>query len=195
MWQFYQKLFLAVLLFLFGIIVFIGSSFLIRPKIIEITPSPVQVSESSPSQTQLPENETITIILVGDIMLDRGVEYMVHKEGGGDFRFPFLKIAEELQKADIIFGNLEGPISDKGTKVGSIYSFRAEPEVIEGLTFAGFDILSVANNHAFDYGREALEDTLKRLNEAGINYIGAGMNEKEAFSPIIKETNGTKIAF
>jgi len=123
------------------------------------------------------------------------VEYMVEKEGKGDFRFPFLKIAEELQKADILFGNLEGVISDKGIKVGSIYSFRADPNAIEGLSFAGFNVLSLANNHAFDYTREALEDCLTKLSTAGIGYVGAGFTEKEAYSPLIKEIKGTKIAF
>jgi len=104
----------------------------------------------------------IVLTAVGDIMLDRGVEYIVERQGDGDWRFPFLKIADLIKKSDIAFGNLEGPISDKGVKVGSIYSFRHSPEVINGLTFAGFDILSVANNHIFDYGREAMEDSFKR---------------------------------
>jgi len=144
------------------------------------------------------ENRTITIILVGDVMLDRGVEYMIGKYGEGDFRFPFLKIADELKGAKLLFGNLEGPISDKGIKVGSIYSFRAKPEAIEGLTFAGFNLISLANNHALDYGREALEDTFLRLKTAGIDYVGAGFNEGEAYggrTPIIKEIEGTKIGF
>jgi poly-gamma-glutamate synthesis protein (capsule biosynthesis protein) len=131
-----------------------------------------------------PRQEQIRVILVGDIMLDRGVEYMVEKEGSGNFKFPFWKIADYLEKADVLFGNLESPISDKGEKIGSIYSFRTEPEAIDGLTFAGFDVLSVANNHAFDYGWEALEDTLRRLKEAGIDYIGID-------SPVIKEVNGS----
>lgn len=113
----------------------------------------------------------------------------------------FLKIAKELQEADILFGNLEGPISDKGQKVGSIYSFRMNPKAIDGLLFAGFDVLSVANNHMFDYGRKAMEDTFSRLRESGISYAGAGINETEAYSPIIMEVNGStgstqaKIAF
>jgi len=134
------------------------------------------------------KKETTTVILVGDIMLDRGVEAMIKNQGAGDYKFPFLEIADYLTKADILFGNLESVISDKGTKLGSIYSFRAKPEAIEGLTFAGFDVLSIANNHAFDYGREALEDTFLRLKEAGIEYVGASF-------PIVKEINNTKIAF
>jgi len=141
------------------------------------------------------KNRSITLMLVGDIMLDRGVEYVINSYGGGDYKFPFLKIADYLKEADILFGNLEGPISNKGERVGSIYSFRNNLAVIEGLNFAGFDILSVANNHIFDYGREAIEDTFNRLTTAGIDYVGGGFNEIEAYSPIIKEVNGTKIAF
>jgi poly-gamma-glutamate synthesis protein (capsule biosynthesis protein) len=141
------------------------------------------------------KKEKITLFFVGDIMLDRGVKYSIEKYGKGDYKFPFLKIVDELKKADILFGNLESVISDKGKKVGSIYSFRADPEAIEGLKFAGFGILSVANNHIFDYGREAMEDSFKRLKEAKIDYLGGGFNEKEACSPIIKEIGKTKIAF
>jgi len=128
-------------------------------------------------------------------MLDRGVEYMINEEGTGDFRFPFLKTADELKKADILFGNLEGPISDNGLKVGSIYSFRFKPEAINGLLYAGFDILSLANNHMLDYQRIALEDTMDILEKNNIDYIGAGFNKEEAFSLKIKEIKGTKIGF
>ena len=144
----------------------------------------------------LPEKgKKTTLLFVGDIMLDRGVKYMVEKYGNGDYKFPFLKIADDLKKADVLIGNLEGPISDKGKKVGSIYSFRMDPKSIEGLKFAGFDILSVANNHVFDYGREAMEDSFKRLREAGIDILGGGFNEKEACEPLIKEIEEIKIAF
>ncbi|GAI32152.1 unnamed protein product, partial [marine sediment metagenome] len=137
----------------------------------------------------------INLFLIGDIMLDRGVEYMINKEGKGDFRFPFLKIADELKKSDILFANLEGPISDKGIKVGSIYSFRFNPKAVEGLIYAGFDVLSLANNHMFDYQRIALEDTMRILEENNIDYIGAGFNKEEAFSLKIKEIKNTKIGF
>lgn len=191
----------AAIFILFSGIAFIAASFLLGPKSLEIIPFSAQISENSPDTTLSEKKETIGIILVGDIMLDRGTEYMIKKEGGEDFKFPFLKIADYLTKADILFGNLESVISDKGTKVGSIYSFRADPEAIEGLTFAGFDVLSVANNHALDYTAEALKDTLLRLKTAGIDYVGGGSNEKEAYSLLIKELNvsedsvGLKIGF
>ncbi|MCX6764218.1 MAG: CapA family protein [Candidatus Nealsonbacteria bacterium] len=137
----------------------------------------------------------VTLFAVGDIMLDRGVEYIIKKEGKNDFKFPFLKIADELKKADLLIGNLEGPISNRGEKIGSIYSFRMNLEAINGLEYAGFDVLSLANNHALDYGRVALEDTMNLLKQNGIEYTGAGFDEKEVFSVKIKEVKGIKIGF
>lgn len=154
-----------------------------------------QPTNYPPNEEKITEEQEVALILVGDIMLDRGVEYMVRKYGEGDFEFPFLQIADYLNKADVVFGNLEGPISDKGENVGSIYSFRHNPKAIEGLTYAGFNILSLANNHAFDYTRKALEDCLINLSDAGIDYVGAGFNEEEAYSPLIKEVKGIKIGF
>jgi poly-gamma-glutamate synthesis protein (capsule biosynthesis protein) len=152
--------------------------------------------EKSPHQSLRDDTgQATTLIFVGDIMLDRGVKLAIKKYGNGDFKFPFLKIADTLQKADILFGNLESVISNKGKKVGSIYSFRAEPKAIEGLKFAGFDIVSVANNHIFDYEREAMENSFLRLKGAEIDYVGGGFNEIEAYAPVIKEINGVKIAF
>lgn len=137
----------------------------------------------------------IKITAVGDIMLDRGVEYMIGKYGNNDFTFPFQKTASYLNKADIAFGNLESVISDKGYKAGSIYSFEANPLAMEGLKFAGFDIVNLANNHAFDYTRLALEDTMERLAYAQIAYTGTGKDAEEAFGLRILEVKGVKIGF
>ena len=141
------------------------------------------------------DDSEINLFFVGDIMLGRGVEYMINKQGKGDFKFSFLKIASELQKSDILFANLEGPISDRGVRVGSIYSFRFKPEAIDGLVYGGFDILSLANNHMLDYQRIALEDTMNILKENNIDYVGAGFNKEEAFSLKIKEIKNTRIGF
>ncbi len=154
------------------------------------------VIENPNSSLKVKQNQNhIKIIAVGDIMLDRGVEYMINKEAEGDFTFPFQKIKPSFQGADLIFGNLESVISDKGYKVGSIYSFRAEPEAIEGLKFAGFSVINLAQNHAFDYTTAALEDTMERLETAGIAFIGAGKSAEEAFSLKVLEVKGVKIGF
>jgi gamma-polyglutamate biosynthesis protein CapA len=182
-----------IILFSLVLIIFIFMGlFLFKPKTIDVKMSLAQVYLPQ-EQKPVIKNET-EVIFVGDIMLDRGVKYQILKQDG-NWRWPFLKVADEFKKADIVFGNLEGPISDKGTKAGSIYSFRDDPRVISGLTSAGFDVLSVANNHAFDYTREAIEDTFVRLKEAGIDYTGGGQNATEAGTPVIKETDGVKFGF
>lgn len=154
-----------------------------------------ELSLENPTKANISSSEEVKLYAVGDIMLDRKVEYMINRFGGGDFRFPFLKIKEKLEKADVLFGNLESVISDKGERVGSIYSFRAELKALEGLEYAGFNVLSLANNHMLDYQRVALEDTMLRLKEQGIEYVGAGFDADEAFSVKIKEVKGVKIGF
>lgn len=125
------------------------------------------------AQVPLPEKpKEYQLLFVGDIMLDRGVRYFVEREGGGDFRFPFQKIATLTKDADVAFGNLEGPLSDQGREIGNLYSFRMPVAALEGLRGAGFDVLSLANNHIGDWGVLALKDTVSRLEAAGIVPVG-----------------------
>jgi poly-gamma-glutamate synthesis protein (capsule biosynthesis protein) len=126
-------------------------------------------------------------------MLSREIDKVMNKNN--DWWYPFLKMADFLRGADITFGNLEGPISKNGTRVDNIYSFEADPRSVEGLSYSGFDVLSVANNHIWDYGAEAFADTLKILKDNGISYIGGGSSYEEAHQPIVKEVKGTKVAY
>ncbi|MBI2515137.1 CapA family protein [Candidatus Wolfebacteria bacterium] len=139
------------------------------------------------------KNKPVTLLFVGDIMLSRGVASQIKKHN--DFIFPFLKIADFTKSADLTFGNLEGPISARGQNQGSQYSFRARLESVEGLTFAGFDVLNLANNHIFDWGKPALEETMDILKANELGFIGAGRNYLEANAPLIKEVGNTKVAF
>ncbi len=162
-----------------------------------VTKKPVfSVSQAIISQN-LPQTKSQPIILmaVGDIMLGRGTEYMVNKYGKGDFNFLFAKIKNYLLGADLLFGNLEGPISQRGQQVGSIYSFEFSPTSTLALKEVGFDVVSLANNHMLDYQAVALEDTMDNLQTAGIDYVGAGFNETEAFGLKVKEIQGVKIGF
>jgi len=135
----------------------------------------------------------LTLLFVGDVMLSRGVGAKMASEG--DWNFPFLKIADTLREADLTFGNLECPVSDVGRNRHHLYSFRANPKAIEGLTFGGFDVMSVANNHLYDWGPDALLDTLRRMREAGIRPVGAGADDLEAHYPVLVEVQGVKLAF
>lgn len=139
------------------------------------------------------DNSTSTMLFVGDIMLSRGINQVMERRG--DWNYPFIYVADFLRSADLVFGNLEGPISDKGYDTGGLYSFRANPLSIQGLLFAGFDILSVANNHMFDYSSEALIDTFRNLEKNNISYVGAGDDFERAHKTIIKNVNGINIGF
>lgn len=140
------------------------------------------------------EPSFVTMLFGGDLMLDRGVESSVTKNFGGDFSRLFEKL-DILKEADIVFANLEGPASDQGKDLGNLYSFRMSPGVLPALKGAGFLILSVANNHVGDWGRDAYIDTLARLKENEIIYTGGGNNASEAEEPKIVEKNGIKIGF
>ena len=118
-----KKLLKPIFFIVSAILLALAGFFILQPKIIEFTLK----------RTPLPEPEKpIELIFVGDIMLDRGVKYMVEKHGDNDFSFPFAKIADEIKNADLAMANLESQISNKGSNSGSIYSFRAPVEAIQG---------------------------------------------------------------
>jgi poly-gamma-glutamate synthesis protein (capsule biosynthesis protein) len=137
----------------------------------------------------------LTMYFVGDIMLDRGVEASAKKYLGGDFS-RFFASTTFLSSGDILFGNLEGPVSDKGKDIGNLYSFRmSPPDVIPVLKNAGFDVVSFANNHVGDWGMPAFLDTMARLKGAGIAFAGAGVSKAQAEQPVIIEQKGMKVGF
>ncbi len=136
---------------------------------------------------------TLKIAFVGDVMMARGVQrYCQAKKS---FKAPFVKVQPLLQKADLLFGNLESPISARGKPVKKEILFRADPKAVYGLLFAGFDVMSLANNHALDYGQDALFDTRFILWMNGIKYVGAGKNLTDSRKMIVFETNGIKVGF
>ncbi len=121
-----------------------------------------------------------TVLFIGDIMLDRGVEYLMNKNS---VFYPFEKINQFLRGIDIVIGNLEGPIvknppnfSDESLK------FAFSPDVIRGLSFANFNLLSLANNHTLDIGEAGLEETKEFLIESNINFIGHPIKCDKDFS-------------
>ena len=136
----------------------------------------------------------ITLNFVGDIMLDRAVLKSVEKNFKGDWNSLFENVGE-LSRADILFGNLEGPVSVGGKKSGSVYSFRMSPASLEAVAEAGFDVLSIANNHIGDWGSVAFADTLDAISSEGMKYAGGGWSKSEAKAPTIIEKNGIKIGF
>jgi poly-gamma-glutamate synthesis protein (capsule biosynthesis protein) len=141
----------------------------------------------------IPPPPSATLIAVGDIMLSRNVAAKIKKYN--DVNYPFLQTTDYLQSGGILFGNLESPITPgPEVKTGSM-TFHADPGVEAGLKNSGFTILSLANNHFPNYGAKGIENSLKYLDEVGIKYTGAGMNENEACAPAYVEANDLKFAF
>jgi len=130
----------------------------------------------------------IKILFVGDVMMARKVENKI-RENNKNFLYPFVNFLKYFKSFDYIVANLEGPISEKGVRVGSKYSFRMNPKVTIALSRANINILNLANNHIFDYGKVAFEETLKNLDKNKIKYFG------NSYEPLIIEENGTKIGF
>lgn len=126
-------------------------------------------------------------------MLARAIGEQILAQGP---QFVFAGVQSTFDSADLLVGNLECAISDRGQpEPRKAYTFAAPPIAAEALALAGFDVLSLANNHAFDYGPEALADTQSLLDERGIAYVGAGADETAAHRPVIVEHNGLRLAF
>lgn len=108
--------------------------------------------------------------------------------------FPFDMIRDELRKADVVFGNLECPLSERGRRCANDVCYRASPGFAAAIARAGFDIVSLANNHIFDYGEPAFLDTLASLRENGVAIVGAGENAAAARAPVMVAVGDLNVA-
>ncbi len=162
-----KKLCIAVVLFCLGVL-------------------PVEAADPQPQ-------DEITIAAVGDLMLGGRTEPFL-KQFGPDY--PFRDVLPVLREADIVAGNLESPISIRGVAVeNKKFTLRAGPLAGLALESAGIRVVSLANNHAMDFGPLALEDTLTQLAENDILFTGAGMDLDDARSPAIVKIKGKTLAF
>lgn len=142
--------------------------------------------------------QEISIVFAGDILFDDGYAIMAKMKQRG--RGVEGSISEDMlnvmRQADIFMVNNEFPYSDRGTPTPEkTFTFRARPEYASYLYDMGADIVSLANNHAYDYGEIALTDTLDTLNSIQMPYVGAGRNLDEAIKPVYFIANDMKIAF
>jgi poly-gamma-glutamate synthesis protein (capsule biosynthesis protein) len=125
-------------------------------------------------------------------------------KAAGDMALPYRALADILQSADITIGSLDGALSDYNPPPPCVETHRnllAPSEAARGLQFAGFDVVTVATNHAADCGlgrgcvHESLLDTLANLRAAGIQPVGGGKDLAEASAPVILAVSGVRFAF
>jgi len=135
----------------------------------------------------------LKVIAVGDMMRDGTARAVLQANG---YDYPFAEMHRFLDGAHIVVGNLEGPLTTRGTpEQDKTYVFRSPPDKVgQALRNAGFTVVSLANNHTLDFGADGLAQTIEALDAVGITHIGAGPNLKDARKPVIVETAGTRVA-
>jgi poly-gamma-glutamate capsule biosynthesis protein CapA/YwtB (metallophosphatase superfamily) len=157
------------------------------------TASPTRVPTATPEPTATPDTRPATIVVTGDVMLARTVtQQMVASHD----QFPFNYTASFLKGFDLTVGNLECVVSRMGSAIpGKQFTFEADPLGFQRLVDAGYDIVSVANNHSGDYGKDAFADMFQRLPDFGISPLGGGMSYAEAHTPVFRSVRSTTVGF
>lgn len=157
-----------------------------------------QPAAQSPSPAALqtaPARDTLRLYAVGDLNLGWNVasDYLLK----GNLRYPFDSVRDTLAGADILFGNLESPIAPLGQPFVHTGSpvFSAPPVAADALVRAGFDVVSTANNHAWDAGLPGVLETVKQLDRVGLPHTGTGRTLADAHRPAIVERKGWRVAF
>ena len=138
-----------------------------------------------------------TIAFLGDTLLGDRYTGLLRERGYG---YAFEGIAHLLACADLVVANLEGVLTDEarelpGTHHRQRYWLRADPESAAVMAQAGIRVVSLANNHALDYGPKGLTETLGVLDAQGIAHCGAGPSEAEARQPVVVTVKGVRIGF
>lgn len=138
-----------------------------------------------------------TVCFAGDINLDENwcTTQFMDGQQNGIYDCISEEMIEMMNEADIMCLNNEFTYSDGGTPLnGKAYTFRAKPERVEILHQLGVDAVTLANNHVYDYGPEALMDTFSVLEDSQIAYFGAGRTLEDAKAPLYLEVEGKTIA-
>ncbi len=136
-----------------------------------------------------PDSAILVMRFAGDCLLGGHYETAARENVGLAFEGFDL-----FHTADIALVNLENPVTTRGRKVPKPYNFRMHPRFVAALTGAGIGVVTIANNHVFDYGNEGLFDTFLYLDSAGIRYVGAGRNMAEARRPYTLQKKAHSVA-
>ncbi|MEM9692120.1 MAG: CapA family protein [Myxococcota bacterium] len=154
-------------------------------------PSPRTATNAALSRPTAP----LVLVAGGDVSFGRMRGQRLLRQPARD---DFASLRYLLDPADLRFVNLECTISDRDGETqhpGNRLVFTAPPPAAPALARAGIDIVSLANNHAWDYGRAALFETFTRLEEAGVRYVGAGRTAAQAYGPVVVSTPRGRVAF
>ncbi|WP_225445558.1 CapA family protein [Paenibacillus arenosi] len=144
-------------------------------------------------QQSVSPHKPINLVFAGDAMMDWSVKETIRKKGTD---YPYVHVKSEIEKADYAFVNLETAITTHHVKdTNQLYNFKSDPIALKGLKNAGFDLVSIANNHTLDFMDKGFLDTLRHLEKADLPYVGGGRTEEEAYKAHTVELNGKKVKF
>jgi poly-gamma-glutamate capsule biosynthesis protein CapA/YwtB (metallophosphatase superfamily) len=150
-------------------------------------PASADTSRRAPAPpTQLP----VTIRFAGDVLFASHYETDMWDSSQSTFRALY-----RLGGADATVVNLESPVTTRGRRIPKPYNFRMHPRFLSVLAGGGIDIVSIANNHIYDFGPQGLLDTISYLDSVGVRHVGAGRNSMEAHRPVIDTIRGREVAF
>lgn len=137
---------------------------------------------------QEPEAKEITVLAVGDIMFHLPQVQEARTEDGYDFGLSFEKIKNYISSADVAIANFETTVNEKKALSG-FPRFNSPPEVIEGISRTGFDVMVTANNHCMDTGVEGADNTAALIKKSNMKPVGSGEDNKN----IVMDVNGIKL--
>ena len=132
----------------------------------------------------------VTLAFVGDIRADRQAA-----PGAAGVSGAWREAHTVLVRADLAIGNLETTLAGSRPPVAKRFTFQSSPDLVVEARSAGIGLLSLANNHALDYGRQAMLETVRRVRSDGVRVVGAGKDAEEAFAPELVELRGMRIGF
>jgi poly-gamma-glutamate synthesis protein (capsule biosynthesis protein) len=148
----------------------------------------VAATGSTTSAIIPPDPHTLTMAFAGDIHFEDYLAPLARDPHGLD------ELQSSLGAADLAVVNLETAITERGTKIGKEFHFRAPASALETIKNAGIDAVSLANNHGVDYGPVGLSDTLAAKRSSPVPIVGMGKDEDEAFAPAILHAKGLQVA-
>lgn len=157
-------------------------------------PAPPSASASAAARPPAPK-EPLVLLGGGDVSYGRLQGQMLLDDPAHDF---YARVSGWFRAADVRFVNLEGPLADRGRETqrpGQPLVFVGPPSGAQSLARLGVDVVSTANNHAWDYGEAALTETLSHLAKARVRAVGTGATAEEAFAPVVVERRGWRVAF
>ncbi len=143
------------------------------------------------SEAGPPQPPMVQLVFAGDVMIGRSIGQRIALKGTD---YPFAPIQPLLTQADLAFGNLESPLTTAKYVLHG-YNLVGNPRHVASLTYAGFDVLALANNHSTDHGPAGLAETIHTLDGAGIAHVGAGATISDAYAALLQATGPITVAF